>query len=122
MTILTIIVAFAVAVLAGLGVGGGGLLVLYLTLVLSTPQLQAQGANMLFFVAASGASMLIHVRKRKIDWHVVAICAAFALVGAYFGSQIAAAMETNLLRRIFGGFLVMSGVIVLFRRRKTDET
>jgi len=120
MALLTIIVAFAVATLAGLGVGGGGLLVLYLTLVLSTPQLQAQGANMLFFVAASGASMIIHVRKRNIDWHVVAICAAFALVGAYFGSPIAANMETNLLRKIFGGFLVLSGLIVLFKKQKKD--
>ena len=120
MIILTIIVALAVATLAGLGVGGGGLLVLYLTLVLSTPQLQAQGANMLFFVAASGASMIIHVRKRNIDWYIVIVCAAFALIGAYFGSQIAAAIETNLLRKIFGGFLVLSGVIVLLRKKREE--
>ena len=56
---LDIIISTAVAMLAGVGVGGGGLLVIYLTLAVTMPQLEAQGINLLFFIAASlGASIL----------------------------------------------------------------
>ena len=48
--LLDIIVSFAIALLSGLGVGSGGLLVIYLTLYAGTPQLQAQGVNLVFFL------------------------------------------------------------------------
>ena len=118
MQIIGILVAFATATLAGLGVGGGGLLVLYLTLALSMEQLTAQGINMLFFAAASTTSLLIHARKRKLDMRVITICALFALGGAYGGSLLANTIETGLLRKIFGGFLIFSGVIVFMKKEK----
>ncbi|MCL2212435.1 MAG: sulfite exporter TauE/SafE family protein [Oscillospiraceae bacterium] len=122
MQILGILVAFATAALAGMGVGGGGLLVLYLTLALHMEQLSAQGVNMLFFAAASAASLLIHARKRKLDMRVIVICAIFALGGAYGGSLLANAMETGLLRKIFGGFLIFSGVLVFLKKEKSSDS
>ena len=49
---------FVFAALAGMGIGSGGLLVLYLTLIRGTPQLSAQGFNLLFFLFSSGASVM----------------------------------------------------------------
>ena len=57
---------FVFAVLSGLGVGGGGLLVIYLALFTDVAQLSAQGINLLFFIFSCGASMLVHLSKRKI--------------------------------------------------------
>ena len=119
MEFIGILIAFATATLAGLGVGGGGLLVLYLTLALGMEQLPAQGTNMLFFAAASATSLFIHARKRKLDMRVIIVCALFALGGAYGGSLLANATETGLLRKIFGGFLIFSGVLVFLKKEKS---
>ena len=65
--------AFIVAVLSGMGVGSGGLFVIWLTMTTDFPQLTSQGLNLLFFLFASGASMLVHLTKRTILWGVVAV-------------------------------------------------
>ena len=46
----TILITFLLAALSGMGVGGGGLFVIYLSLFTNTPQLTAQGMNLLFFL------------------------------------------------------------------------
>jgi len=61
------IAGICVSALAGLGVGGGGLLVIYLTIVKDIPQIESQGLNLLFFVAAGAASLIIHIKKRRLD-------------------------------------------------------
>ena len=47
------IVALITSVLSGLGIGGGGLLVIYLAFFTDTPQITAQGINLLFFIFSS---------------------------------------------------------------------
>ena len=44
------IIPFLISALMGMGVGGGGLFIIYFTLLLGTPQLTAQGTNLLLFV------------------------------------------------------------------------
>lgn len=73
------IAALVTAALAGLGVGGGGLLVLWLTFVTGTEQLAAQGINILFYICASGASLPVHIKKRKLS---LAVLLTLALTGA----------------------------------------
>jgi len=120
-TFIGIVVAYAVAALAGMGVGGGGLLVIYLTLVLGTGQLEAQGINLVFFICSSAASMIVHLKKRKFNWKIVVVCMISALVGGYFGSVLATVTKAILLRKLFGGFMLVSGLLVFFRKKKEIE-
>ena len=39
------------AIIASMGLGGGGVYIMYLTLVKNTPQINAQGLNLLFFIS-----------------------------------------------------------------------
>jgi uncharacterized membrane protein YfcA len=48
--IFDVIVSFVLAALSGIGVGGGGLFVIFLAIFTDTPQLIAQGMNLLFFI------------------------------------------------------------------------
>lgn len=123
MTVVDYIAGLLIAVLAGMGVGGGGLLVLYLTFIKNMPQLDAQGLNLAFFVAASLSSLLYHVRKRKMNFKLTLLLCIFGVPGAYLGFKAAAATAPETVRRVFGWLLIISGCITFFSsKRKKDQT
>ena len=80
---------FIFAALAGMGIGSGGLLVLYLTLLRDAPQLSAQGFNLLFFLFASGASMVIHLSRRRICLATTLVMLIAGIPAALLGSHVA---------------------------------
>lgn len=116
------IVAFIIAALSGLGIGSGGLLVIYLTLAQGADQLIAQGINLLFFLFSSSASMAFHFKKRRLFGGVILIMSLAGLVGAAAGSFFALSLPSHILRRLFGGMLVASGIAVLRGERKKQKT
>ena len=116
--VLTVAVALGVAVLSGLGVGSAGLLVVYLTLVQQLPQLAAQGLNLLFFLFASGAALTVHAFRTKLLFGCILLLLPGGILGSLWGAGLAHALPEALLRRLFGGLLIASGAIGLFRRRK----
>ena len=79
------------AVAGALGLGGGGVLVLYLTLGMHMPQLRAQGINLLFFLPCALVSILMNWKKKLIHW------------------------------KLFGGFLLIVGLIELFGKPKKEK-
>lgn len=111
--VVTMIVAFLISVLSGLGVGGGSLLVIYLSVFTDTPQLTAQGINLLFFLFSAGSSILIHIQKRQIFPMVILVLAATGIVGSLGGFALAARMEEGFLRKFFGVMLVICGIFSL---------
>ena len=106
-----------VAALAGLGVGGGGLLVIYLSVIKNIGQVEAQGLNLLFFVAAGAASLFIHVKKREIEWKKVILIIICGALGAVAGSLLANYTDGALIKKIFGGFLIASGITEFFWKK-----
>ena len=76
--VLSIIMFFIIATLSGMGVGSAGLLVVWLTVFDSVPQLAAQGLNLFFFLFSSSASLLIHVKRRKMFWNVAGLGRTFS--------------------------------------------
>ncbi|MBQ8747351.1 MAG: sulfite exporter TauE/SafE family protein [Clostridia bacterium] len=113
-----VLISFLIAVLSGMGMGSGGLLVVFLTLLADVPQIRAQGINLLFFLFSSGASMLLHVQKRRLSFTVIAIVAAAGLIGTVPGSYAALLLPEKAVRTLFGLMLAVSGTISLFRTQK----
>ena len=120
-SVLVLLCAFGIAVLSGMGVGSGGLLVVLLTLLADVPQIRAQGINLLFFLFASGASMLVHIRKRRLSLPVLLLLTAAGLIGSLPGTYAALILPEVLVRRLFGGMLLLSGTVSLLRRGKSTE-
>ena len=114
--IVTAIAAFLAAILSGLGVGSAGLFVLYLTLAAGFPQPEAQALNLLFFLLSAGAALAVHVRERRIPLRVVLFLVACAVPGALLGSYLARVLDASLLRKLFGGMLVVTGLPALFAK------
>jgi len=110
-----------ISVLAGLGIGGGGLLVIYLTMVKDISQIESQGINLLFFVTAGAASLIVHIKKRKLDFKNIIVMLIFGSLGAIAGSFLANVTDATIVKKIFGGFLLLSGLIELFSKSKNTE-
>lgn len=115
MIIVDIAAAAAIGTLSGMGIGGGGLLVIYLTLVRGVGQLEAQGMNLYFFIFASAAALYVHIAKRKINYPLILLTSSVGMLGAYGGSALASVTDPELIRRVFGAMLLVSGGISLFR-------
>lgn len=104
--------------LSGIGVGGGSLLILWLTLVLNWEHTAARSLNLLFFLPAAVVSCFFRWRQgsvdiRKIMPAVIAGCVAVALV-----SFLARNLETEVIKKLFGGLLIFTGLRELFYKSK----
>ena len=100
----------------GLGVGSGGLYLIYLTLINGTAQLTAQGMNLYFFLAASAGGAIMHLWHRRADLGAVAVLGVAGAVSAAGGALLAGGIDGELLRHIFGVFMVISGIFALLRK------
>ena len=113
-----LIAAFLSAILSGLGVGSAGIFVLYLTLIAGFPQPEAQALNLLFFLLSAGAALLLHIRERRIPLRVVLFLAACAVPGALVGSYLVRVLDPALIRKLFGGMLIVTGLPSLLRGKR----
>lgn len=123
--LLPFVTALAAGVLSSWGVGGGTLLLVTMTLLLGVEQMEAQAINLLFFLPTAGAGLFFHRKNGLLDrqvWRQAALPGAAVSLAA---SLAAAAMDTDLLRKPFGLFLLWSGGTMLlgaFRRPDSGQT
>ena len=108
--VLEFLVGFLTGILSGFGIGGGSLLNLYLTSVAGVNQYTAGGINLLYFLFCAPAALLSHIKNRLIDTRTVIWCTAAGVVTSLLAAWIAGMIEVDLLRRIFGVFLLYIGI------------
>ena len=106
-------------VLSGFGVGGGTLLLLWMTAVEGMRQSQAGGINLLYFITCALPAIFGHIKNGLIEKKAVFWCALFGVPACIIGALLAAGMDTGLLKRLFGAFILAVGIKELFYRRKT---
>lgn len=121
MIIVDIVAGLAFGTLSGMGVGGAGLLVIYLTMFRGLGQHDAQGVNLYFFIFASAAAVLIHAAKRKIDTETMLLSLLGGLPTAFLGCFAASAVHPDMLRRVFGGMLILTGLVSFFRQLRASH-
>lgn len=113
---LPLAVGAATGVLSGFGVGGGTLLLVYLTAVAGTDQHLAQGINLLYFLPAAALALPTHWKNGYIEKKALLPAILAGLLAAGLCAWVASGLETGLLRKCFGGFLVVIGFSQLFGR------
>ena len=114
-------VATVLGFLAGLGVGGGSLLMLWLTLVVDMEYETARTINLLFFLPSAIIATCFRqaqgsLSTKKLQKPILAglvFAAVFSLVGRY--------IDTALLKKIFGGLLLVTGLRELFYRPRNAK-
>lgn len=114
--VLPLLIGALTGILSGFGVGGGTLLLVWLTAVAGMDQQAAQGINLLYFLPAAALSLPAHVKNGYIEKKVLLPAIAAGLLCAGAAAWISTGLETRLLRKLFGGFLVFVGISQLFSR------
>ena len=114
----TLLIGTLLGFLSGLGIGGGSLLILWLTLVLNADPSTARQINLLFFIP----SALIAARFRWKQGSVPLKKILPAIVGgctAAFGmSFLTMIWNISLLKKLFGGLLIATGIRELLYKPK----
>jgi len=119
--ILTFPVAAILGFLAGLGVGGGSLLMLWLTMAVGMEYSAARTINLLFFLPSALIATLFRRSQGVLKIPKIlpaAICGCIAAaVFAFIGNRI----DTGLLKKLFGGLLLLTGLRELFYRPRKPK-
>ena len=91
-----------------LGIGGGIVLVPALTIAFGVPQTIAQGTSLATIVPTSVSGAIAQDREGNVIRRAAAWMAVVGVLAAVAGALLALALPTELLQRLFGGFLVVS--------------
>jgi uncharacterized membrane protein YfcA len=107
-----------VGALSGLvGVGGGFLIVPALVLLAGVPMVSAVGTSLAIIAlnAFTGFAKYLDVLESEslsLDWATLLAIAAVGIVGSYAGNRLGRRLAQAVLRRMFGGFLVLMGIFI----------
>lgn len=100
--------------LTGLGVGGGSLLILWLTMVLKLEPEAARSLNLLFFLPSALVSTLFRYKGGNIRLQTAVPAIVAGCISTILFSLIGRNIHTELLKKMFGGLLILTGIRELF--------
>jgi uncharacterized protein len=114
--VLLVIIGLITGFMAGmLGIGGGIIVIPAMVMILGFTQQSAQGTSLAMMLPPVGIFAVINYYKAgHVDWRVAAILALFFIVGSIFGSKLAVKIPQDVLKKIFGVFLLLIAIKMLF--------
>lgn len=97
------------------GVGGGFLIVPALVLLSGLPMKKAVGTSLSIVSLKSFAGFAGYAGSVTIDYQLMASFTAIAVIGSVVGSQLGHRLPADLLKKGFGGFLLLVASYILFK-------
>lgn len=114
--LVSIFVGSVLGFLSGLGIGGGSLLILWLTIVLHTDPETARSINLLFFLPSAAIAVAFRRKQGYVNASQVLPAILAGTLSAAVCSFLAAGMDMELLKKLFGGLLLLTGLRELLYR------
>ena len=105
-------------ILSAWGIGGGTLLLMIMTLFLDVEPRLAQSINLLYFLPTAAAGLLYHRKHDLLDKSAIRATALWGVAAAIAGALLSTVVDTALLHRPFGIYLIIMGAITLFHKEK----
>lgn len=112
---------FVTGVLSAWGIGGGSLLVVYMTVFAGVPQQTAQGVNLMYFLPTSLTALYSHLKNRLVETRLAVPAVITGVLTAVGAAFIASALDTCVLKKIFGVFIILVGAGELFRKTEKGD-
>lgn len=106
----TAIIGFLSGILSGMGVGGGMLLIPAHRFFFNTEQKEAQTLNLFCFIPASLCALIIHIKKKNVDFKTAIPIIITGIPFAVLGAFVSVNLSPRILELIFGGFILIFGI------------
>jgi len=122
MTITQIILLAIIGLMAGVfsgtfGVGGAIIVIPALIFFLGLSQHQAQGTSLAFMIPPVTLMATINYWKNGyVNWKFALILAVMFFIGTYFGSMISIILPEKILRKMFGGLMLLIALKLIFSK------
>ena len=113
-----LIVGTVLGFLSGIGIGGGSLMILWLTMVLGMEQQMARSINLLFFIPSALIACCFRWKQGTLNFRHILPAAIAGCIAAGIFSLVGQGMNTVLLKKLFGGLLIVTGIRELRYRPK----
>lgn len=122
MEITTIIILALIGLAAGffgglVGLGGGLIMIPAMVYFLHLSQHEAQGTSLAVMLPPIGIMAVYNYYKAgAVNMKFAMVIAALFVVGSYFGSAIAVKIDSSILKKVFGAFVVIMGIKMLLEK------
>jgi uncharacterized protein len=116
--IILLIVGLVAGYLSGLiGIGGGIVIVPILVYLMNMDQKTAQGTTLFMFLLPIGILGVYNYHKGGfIGYKTALIMAGTFIIGSYLGSKTVIAMDTKIVKQVFGAFIILIGIKMLLNK------
>lgn len=104
------VIGFFAGIIGGMGMGGGTILIPALVLFTGADPKIAQSVNLLSSIPMTLIALYIHMKSKNVVFRLVIPIALFGVLGSIVGSSIANYLSSEMLKKIFGIFLLIVGV------------
>ncbi len=117
-----VLVSIISGVLGGMGMGGGTLLIPLLTILFSMVQQTAQGLNLISFIPMAIVVLIVHIKNKLVNFKGILYVIIPAILFAVLGSILSTNIDTNVLKKCFGGFLILLSFLQFFQDKIQKNT
>lgn len=112
---LNIVIGFLSGIISGMGIGGGAILIPALIIIEGIAQKTAQGINLVYFIPTAVVSLFVHIKNKNVEFRKALIIGGCGTLGAVAGAFGAVAIHGDVLRRMFGVFLLAVGLFEIMK-------
>lgn len=107
---LIVVIGLFSGIISGMGIGGGTILIPSLIIILNINQQIAQSVNLLTFIPTAGVALITHIKRKNIDVKLALKLTGAGIAGAICGAFLASIIYSDILRKLFGIFLLLMGI------------
>ena len=113
-----VVVGIIGGLIGGMGMGGGTLLIPLLGIFCSVSQHTAQAINLIAFIPMAIVAIIIHAKNKLIKFDKVLWIIIVGVITCIIGCHVAKVMSGDLLKRCFGGFLILLSIFQFIQQIK----
>ncbi|NER18479.1 sulfite exporter TauE/SafE family protein [Spongiivirga citrea] len=111
-----IVIGILAGVLSGIvGIGGGIVMVPLLAILLGFTQHEAQGTSLAAMLPpVTILAVMNYYKAGHVNWKYAFLISATFIIGGYFGSKFAVNIDQKMLRKVFGGVMLIVAMKMIF--------
>ena len=115
------IVGILTGAIASMGLGGGFVLMIWLTGFAGLDQRSAQGVNLLFFLPSAIVASIFRWKQGKLEIKKILPAIITGCISAGICAWFSTKLDISLLKKLFGGLLLITGVRELLYRPRNAK-